>query len=196
MKQGRSNLISSRRTPGSAISIPIFVYISGQTSDEVVIMKSIIELIYDEDFNAVKQRIESTDLTIVDKEGDTALHMGVLKKNEEIVKLLVQNNCDVNAQNKKGKVPLHYAAELNLIEIAKSLIEMNADLGISDNYGNQPLWTAIFSAAEGKTNKLPIVELFLQNGADKNHKNDAGRSPLDFAYQVKYEPLLEILNKY
>jgi|KBSMisStandDraft_5_1062788.scaffolds.fasta_scaffold525230_2 ankyrin repeat protein len=159
-------------------------------------MKSIIELIYNGDFNAAKQRIESTDLTLVDKEGDTALHIGVIKNNEEIVKLLLQSNCNVNAQNKKGKVPLHYAAELNLIEIAKLLIEMNADLGISDNYGNQPLWTAIFSAADGQTNKLPIVELFLQNGADKNHKNDAGRSPMDFANQVKHEPLLEILNKH
>jgi ankyrin repeat protein len=163
---------------------------------ELLIMRSIIELIYNEDFSAAKQMIESTDLTIVDKEGDTALHMGVLKKNEEIVKLLLQSNCDVNAQNKKGKVPLHYAAELNLIEIAKSFIEMNADLGISDNYGNQPLWTAIFNAADGEESKLPIVKLFLQNGADKNHKNDAGRSPLDFAQQVKYEPLLEMLNKY
>ena len=48
----------------------------------------------------------------------------------------------------------------------------------------------------GGISSVEDVNVLLQNGADKNHKNDAGRSPLDFAYQVKYEPLLEILNKY
>ena len=159
-------------------------------------MKSIIELIYNEDFELAKQKIKSADLSEVDMEGDTALHMGLLKKNKEIVSLLLQNNCNVNARNKNGKVPLHFAAELNLTEIAKLLLEMNADLAISDNFGNQPLWTAVFNAADGETKKLPIVELFLEYGADKNHKNNAGRSPLDFGNQVKFTPLLELLNKY
>ncbi|MGK2862030.1 MAG: ankyrin repeat domain-containing protein [Chitinophagaceae bacterium] len=69
-------------------------------------MKSIIELIYNEDFDAAKQKIESADLDVVDKGGDTALHMAVLKKNEEIVDLLLGNNCNVNAKNINGKVPL------------------------------------------------------------------------------------------
>lgn len=102
-------------------------------------MKSIIELIYNEDFDEAKQKIQSADLDIVDKHGDTALHMGVLKKNVEIVSILLRNNCDVNARNKNGKIPLHFAAELNLIEIAKLLLEMNADLAIADNLGDQPL---------------------------------------------------------
>jgi len=159
-------------------------------------MKSILDLIYNDEFDVKKQKIETSDLNIVDKEGDNALHFAVLKKNKEIVKLLLRNDWNVNSLNKKGKSALHHAADLNLTEIAQILIEKNADLGISDIYGNQPLWTAAFNAADGKMNKLPIVELFLKNGADKNHKNHADRSPLDFANQVSFLPLLEVLAKY
>jgi ankyrin repeat protein len=159
-------------------------------------MKSILELIYNDEFDVNNHKIEPADLIIVDKEGDDALHFSVLKKNEEIVKLLIKNDCNVNTLNKNGKSALHLAADMNLLEIAKILIEKKADLGISDIYGNQPLWTAVFNAADGKLNKLSIVELFIKNGADKYHKNHAGRSPLDFAKQVNFLPLLEVLGNY
>ena len=46
-----------------------------------------------------------------------------------------------------------------------------------------------------KPNQIRLVKLFLQFGADKNYKNLAGRSPLDFAIQVQYLPLLELLEQ-
>jgi ankyrin repeat protein len=66
-------------------------------------------------------------------------------------------------------------------------LKQKGQLNISDNYGNQPLWTAVFNV-KGKDDRLPLVELFLMYNADKNHKNKAGKSPLDFTLQVKYEP--------
>lgn len=156
-------------------------------------MKTILELIYNGEFDQNMQKIEPTDLNIVDIEGDNALHLAVLKKNIEIVKLLIRSGWNVNSLNKKGKSPLHYAADLNLIDISKILIENNADIAVTDIYGNQPLWTAVFNAADGDIKKLPIVELFIKEGANKNHKNHAGRSPIDFAKQVNYFPLLKVL---
>ncbi len=155
-----------------------------------------LELIYKNDVDAVEKIIKSIDLAQVDSVGDNALHIAILKKNVLIVDMLLAKGVNVNHQNKDGKVPLHYVAENNLLEVAKKLLRHGAKLDKEDKFGNQPLWVAVFSAADGDSVKLPLVELYLKHGADKKHKNNAGRSPLDFANQVKFAPLLEVLNKY
>ncbi len=40
-----------------------------------------------------------------------------------------------------------------------------------------------------------MVELFMQYNPDKTTKNNAGRSPLDFARQVGNDKLIEMLEK-
>jgi uncharacterized protein len=41
-------------------------------------------------------------------------------------------------------------------------------LYIADNYGNEPLWSVVFNV-KGKEERLPLVELYLMHGANKNH---------------------------
>ena len=126
----------------------------------------------------------------------TALHSACISNAIEAAIVLIENGINVNLKDRITEaVPLHYCAVYNYSELASFIINSGGKLNISDKYGNEPLWTAVFNV-KGSVERLPIVELYLKHNADKNHKNNAGRSPVDFASQVKFEPLLEILNKY
>jgi uncharacterized protein len=126
----------------------------------------------------------------------TALHTACVSNAINAAEVLIKNGIDVNARDKiTGAVSLHYCAVYNYFELANLILKTGGKLNIADDYGNEPLWTAVFNV-KGKIERLPIVELYLKHGADKNHKNNAGKSPLDFANQVKFAPLLEVLQKY
>ena len=112
-----------------------------------------------------------------------------------MVRFFIENGVDVNLCNKQGKTALHYAAESNLLEIARYIIAHNGKVDISDQWNNEPLWTATFNY-KGFKDRLEIVELFLKNGGHKEHKNNAGRSPVDFANQVGFPELTELLSNY
>jgi ankyrin repeat protein len=152
---------------------------------------------------AEKNNVEGLrDLLIVDENinqfvyGRTALHSACVSNAKDAAKFLIDNGVNINLQDTlTGAVPLHYCAVYNYFEIANIILEHKGKLNIPDNHGNQPLWTAVFNV-KGKDERLPLVELYLMHGANKNHKNNAGISPLDFASQVKYMPLLDLFNKY
>ena len=52
------------------------------------------------------------------------------------------------------------------------------------------MWTAVFNC---KGKYYDIVELFMKYNPDIHTKNNAGRSPLDFAIQVGNEKLIKML---
>lgn len=125
----------------------------------------------------------------------TALHSACVTNAIEAASLLIENGANVNLPDKiTGAVPLHYCAVYNHYNMSDLILKNKGKLDVADKYGNEPLWTAVFNVKKDLKG-LDIVELFLKHGADKNHKNKAGRSPLDFANQVKFLPLSEVLNK-
>lgn len=63
----------------------------------------------------------------------------VYSNHQEIVKLLLQQAADVNAQNKSRETALHFALYRGNQDIIKLLIDHNADTTILDNDGNSPL---------------------------------------------------------
>ncbi|MBN8671475.1 MAG: hypothetical protein J0L80_12360 [Chitinophagales bacterium] len=73
--------------------------------------------------------------------------------------------------------------------MAEACINAGADPNIDDIYGNNCLWTAVFNAK----GKYEIVELYKKSGANVNSRNNAGRSPLDFAQQINDYKLIEVL---
>ncbi|MBO9203262.1 MULTISPECIES: ankyrin repeat domain-containing protein [Niastella] len=126
----------------------------------------------------------------------SALHATCVTNASEAAAFLIENRIDVNLKDKQtGATALHYCAVYNHFEIANLIVANGGRLDIHDDYGNEPLWTAVFNV-RGKIERLPLVELFLIHGGNKNHKNNAGRSPLDFLNQIKHIPLIELLNKY
>ena len=121
---------------------------------------------------------EGADVNKKNEFGYTPLHMALAGENKEMAELLLNNGADPRIQDKNGSTALHYAYERNMTDIAKKIIDMFPEtLSIEDKYGNQPLWTAVMNA------KIPEedIKYLLKKGADRNHKNKTGSSPLDLA---------------
>jgi len=60
-----------------------------------------------------------------------------------------------------------------LTEIGKFIISKRPNLELRDNYGNTPLWTAVMNSRQS----LSLVKLFLDNSANVDNVNNAGRTP-------------------
>ena len=67
--------------------------------------------------------------------GTTALIRASFEGNLRVVKLLVENGCDVNFDNKTGQTPLMSAAAGGSLEVAKYLLMLKAKLNIKDIAG-------------------------------------------------------------
>jgi uncharacterized protein len=134
----------------------------------------------------------------LEKQGFQSLESAVFAQNIDIFKLFIKANVDLNIKDTySGQTCLHFCAGSGNLSIAKLLVEHGANLSIADYYGNHPLWTACFNSVkmvcENRAERLEMIRYFLENGADKHHKNKAVLSPLDMAIKVNYEPLLEII---
>lgn len=107
---------------------------------------------------------EGMEIDARDDEGrNTALHLAVDNKNQELMEYLLKNGASINSQNARGFSPLHLAAFIGDVDLAKLLISNGADVNIVDNGGNTPLHKAIFYT--------DITKLLLDNGAEPNILN-------------------------
>ena len=143
---------------------------------------------------------------------NTPLHMALIHKQTEAVKVLLENGANPNAATKEGKTPLHYAANYSLLSSAKALLSAGADVNAVNVYGQTPLfdatmnddvrivkvladagadvnkqdkdgYTALHTAVRRKS--IASVAGLLNVGADRNIKNNDGLTPMDIAKIAK-----------
>lgn len=69
----------------------------------------------------------------------TALHIAASNNNEEIGKLLIEANANVNAIQATGETPLHFAAQHGNIDFIVALLENGADTRIINISGLSPI---------------------------------------------------------
>ena len=95
----------------------------------------------------------------VDTEGRTALHIACLKGKESLdaVKLLIQYECNVNAQDADGQTALHLCSDPILIRL---LCSNNANPNIQDNNRFTPLHVQVMLG------HLGVVQYLLIHSAD------------------------------
>jgi ankyrin repeat protein len=90
----------------------------------------------------------------------------------------------------QGATALHFAANYRLADVTARILEHHGNPNAKDEHGNTPLWTAVFSAR----GEYQVVQLLIDAGADPTTKNRYGKSPLDFARQIKDEDLQRVLS--
>ncbi|MCX7571774.1 ankyrin repeat domain-containing protein [Tumebacillus sp. DT12] len=124
--------------------------------------------------------------------GSSLLHYAISASKFDIASFLINNGIDLNLTNSDEQTALHLICVNQSIYVAKELLQNKVDINIRDRFGNNAMWTAVFNC---KGMNYEMVELLMTFNPDVMTKNNAGRSPLDFAMQVGNEKLIDILLK-
>ncbi|KAH7036004.1 ankyrin repeat-containing domain protein [Microdochium trichocladiopsis] len=102
-----------------------------------------------------------------------------------IAEFLLLKGADVNAQGPNGSTALHHACQSGPIELVETLLKHGAHVEAEDDCGETPLRRAVEWAPTSS-----LVQLLISNGADVNHADIYGRTPLDVAAARKTVELL------
>lgn len=156
-------------------------------------------------------------------EGETLLSKACRKGYVDIVSILLDECCYVNAKNNNGETALCIACQCNEIAIATLLTQYGADINKKSYEGLCPLYFACINENENMANLLlqnnaytdimfsdsqsmlmkcctnkfyGIVDLLLKHGADVNICHYAGETALYNAFQMGDDKLMLILLKY
>ncbi|XP_059080069.1 histone-lysine N-methyltransferase EHMT2-like [Tigriopus californicus] len=108
----------------------------------------------------------------------TPLHLLCMNGYAQTAKVLLEaGEADVNAVNKISQTPLIYACIERHLDTVKIMVEFKADLSLGDklHWNWTPLHYAVLQ------DDVDIVQFLLDSGADKEAKDEAGRSALNVA---------------
>lgn len=124
--------------------------------------------------------------------GRTLLHAAVTKfgsdyKTDAVVKYLVSQGANVNAEDKSGQTPLSIAAKYGHLEIIRLLVSQGADVNAVSKHGQCQLYDAV---ADGQ---LEAVKLLVSLGADAQ-QTWLGESLLDTAKKKGQTAMVEYLS--
>ena len=114
------------------------------------------------------------------------LHVASDKRNLNLVKSLIECDCDKETKSNNGWTPLIYASYDGHLEVVKYLISIGADKDAKSNDGDNPLISA------SQYGQLEVVKYLISVGADKDAKNKNGWTPLYIAKSNVRDYLISI----
>ena len=131
----------------------------------------------------------------------TALNYAIMKKNYDLVCLLLAYGADINEEDSEGRTPLMQAVISNENKIFELLLnkdeiyrhKQKLQLDKDDLNNNSALLYCVENKADGSTLlKLHHIEMLIQAGADINHRNNDGDSFADLINKIpNNEPLIQ-----
>jgi ankyrin repeat protein len=120
------------------------------------------------------------DVTARDADGRSALHHSAISKAYDCAVMLVGVPGIVGLRDNGGWTALHFSAQEQDVRLAELLVARGAEIDAEDSHGNTPLARAVFTSA----GKCDMIKFLTAHGADRNHKNEHGVSPLDLASRI------------
>ncbi|XP_008213954.1 ankyrin-3 [Nasonia vitripennis] len=117
------------------------------------------------------------------QDNNSLLHYAVKCQNYDVVKLLIDYNCNVNAVDLHGQTPIGYAIECNNIKILNFLLSRGANI--------LNITSSLLNAA--KESHIVLLQILLKYGADINVSDEFGTTILHFAVWNKHLGLIQIL---
>ena len=126
--------------------------------------------------------------TAMDKTGETPLHLAARYARADAAKKLLDAKADANAVDNTGRTPLHAAVAADAQGVFQILVRHRAtNLDAKTLDGTTPLILAARLAIEG------MVEELIQEQADINASDEAGKSALHWASSVNNVDAVNIL---
>lgn len=120
------------------------------------------------------------------KNGGTPLHWC---KSAEVVEMLVDMDCNLNARNFHGETALHLMITRNNLPCVLTMLSHGADVNaaISGKDGSSPLHLAV------KTNDISMVQSIIVFGANVDALNGSGESARHLAATANVSPSKDII---
>jgi ankyrin repeat protein len=114
-------------------------------------------------------------VNLVDKYGQTALHLALSNGHLNIARLLIERNASVNLVHKYGRTALHLASSKGHLDIARLLIEHNASVDLVNKYDQTALHLASSNC------HLDIARLLIECNACVDLVDKDGQTELHLA---------------
>ena len=115
----------------------------------------------------------------------TASRLGL----DNVVRILLTRNADINAVDINGNTALHTAALNSQLSVVKLLLEKNPNLDIQNKVGNTALHLAVISG------NIDIVGELVLKGANTRIRNNDGKYPRDIARANNSAAIFEVLRE-
>ncbi|CAF0881256.1 unnamed protein product [Adineta ricciae] len=115
-----------------------------------------------------------------------ALHDAAKRGNIEFLQQSLANKASVIGLDKAGNTPFHWACYSGDMDCVKLLLPLSLSIiNQKNNVGDTPLHVASWKNHGG------IVQLLLENGADKRLRNKDNKLPFDLTHDPNIRSLLE-----
>jgi ankyrin repeat protein len=120
-------------------------------------------------------------------EWSTLMH-SINEKQEALTELLLnQPNIDLNVKDVAGMSALTLATSRGMLKTVKTLLEKEGSPNSATYYGETLLHLAVINK------NVEMCKFLLAVGADKSMNTKGGKTPLDYAIDLKHEELIRIL---
>lgn len=123
-----------------------------------------------------------------DSNHDTALTLACAGGHEELVTLLLNRGANMEHRDKKGFTPLMLAATAGHAGVADILLSHGVDIEAQSERTKD---TALSLACS--SGRFEVVELLLNRGANKEHRNVSDYTPLSLAASGGYVNIIKLL---
>ncbi|KAM6156496.1 uncharacterized protein O8D03_013950 [Erethizon dorsatum] len=136
-----------------------------------------------------KSGLNDRDLNHSSDHHRTALHLACAFGHPEVVTLLLERKCDIDARDSDNNTALIKAIQCYSEECATILLEHGANPNVANARGNTALHYAIYHE------KTSIAARLLSRNADTAAKNEDGLTPLLLALRENRMEVAELLKK-
>jgi len=112
------------------------------------------------------------DVSVADKNGDTALIIATTESSDEVIRSLLERGADPNSRGPGGETALHIAASNGMLGRAKLLLDHGADASIRDASRKSPYDLALTTSADPKVQAdFQKMKTLLLNSTASDLKN-------------------------
>lgn len=159
---------------------------------------SLLIATHNNDIEIAKQLVDrGADVNQQDAISDSPyLYAGAQGKTEILSYIIEHATPDLNKVNRFGGNALIPAAEKGHLETVKLLLAVGKEpIDFQNNFGYTALIEAV-ALRDGSEVYQEIVKVLLENGADKNIRDNQGMTAGDYAARLGYTKMSELLNAY